>query len=80
MRAQIPGGSAATWAATPMVPPSNLNLSEDPWLHAMHALHVAARPEALPCRGEEYSRVLRAVEELLEEGSGGCVCGCSFHL
>ncbi|KAH9916185.1 P-loop containing nucleoside triphosphate hydrolase protein [Amylocystis lapponica] len=45
----------------------------DPWLRAMHVLHVAARPEALPCREEEYGRVLRSVEELLEEGSGGCV-------
>ncbi|KAI9454389.1 hypothetical protein BJY52DRAFT_1225114 [Lactarius psammicola] len=45
----------------------------DPWLRAMHALHVGARPEALPCRTEEYARVMRAVEELLEEGSGGCV-------
>ena len=46
----------------------------DPWLRAMHALHVGARPEALPCRTEEYARVMRAVEELLEEGSGGCIC------
>jgi origin recognition complex subunit 1 len=46
----------------------------DRWLHAMHALHVGARPEALPCRTEEYGRVMRAVEELLEEGSGGCIC------
>jgi origin recognition complex subunit 1 len=46
----------------------------DPWLRAMHALHVGARPEALPCRTEEYGRVMRAVEELLEEGSGGCIC------
>jgi origin recognition complex subunit 1 len=47
---------------------------KDPWLRAMHALHVGARPEALPCRTEEYGRVMRAVEELLEEGSGGCIC------
>jgi hypothetical protein len=46
----------------------------DPWLRAMHALHVGARPEALPCRTEEYARVMRAVEELIEEGSGGCIC------
>ena len=46
----------------------------DPWLRAMHALHVGARPEALPCRTEEYGRVMRAVVELLEEGSGGCIC------
>lgn len=49
-------------------------LPQDAWLRAMHVLHVAARPDILPCRGEEYSRVLRTVEELLEEGSGGCVC------
>jgi origin recognition complex subunit 1 len=46
----------------------------DAWLRGMHALHVGARPEALPCRTEEYGRVMRAVEELLEEGSGGCIC------
>ena len=40
----------------------------------MHALHIGARPEALPCRVEEYGRVMRAVEELLKEGSGGCIC------
>jgi len=51
-------------------------LPQDAWLRAMHVLHVAARPDILPCRGEEYSRVLRTVEELLEEGNGGCVCGC----
>ncbi|KAH7907455.1 P-loop containing nucleoside triphosphate hydrolase protein [Hygrophoropsis aurantiaca] len=49
------------------------NLPPDPWLRAMHVLHVAARPDILPCREEEYNRVLRTVEELLEEGSGGCV-------
>ena len=46
----------------------------DPWLRAMHALHVGSRPETLPCRSEEYARVMRAVEELIEEGSGGCIC------
>lgn len=52
------------------------SISEDPWLRAMHVLHVAAQPDsyALPCREEEYAKVLRAVEELLEEGSGGCIC------
>ena len=47
---------------------------KDPWLRAMNALHVGARPDALPCRSEEYTRVMRAVEELIEEGSGGCIC------
>lgn len=65
------------------VPPPNLTqehykqlqkLPPDPWLRAMHVLHVAARPDILPCREEEYNRILRTVEELLEEGSGGCVC------
>ena len=50
------------------------NVPKDPWLRAMHVLHVASRPDALPCREEEYGRVLRSTEELLDEGSGGCVC------
>ena len=50
------------------------NLPDDPWLRAMQVLHVGSRPDVLPCRGEEYSKVLRAVEGLLDEGSGGCVC------
>ena len=41
----------------------------DPWLRTMHALHVGARFEAVPCRTEEYGRVMREVEELLEEVS-----------
>ncbi len=40
----------------------------------MHTLHVGSRPNALPCREEEYARVLKCVGELLEEGSGGCIC------
>jgi origin recognition complex subunit 1 len=50
------------------------HLPQDPWLRAMHVLHVGSRPDALPCREEEFERVLRCVGELLEEGSGGCVC------
>ena len=53
-------------------------LPKDPWLRGMHVLHVAARPNELPCREEEYSRVLRSVLELVEEGSGGCVCESDF--
>ncbi|KAI0787282.1 P-loop containing nucleoside triphosphate hydrolase protein [Fomes fomentarius] len=53
-------------------------LEGDAWQRAMHVLHVAARPGALPCREQEYGRVLRAVEELLEEGSGGCICRCNL--
>ena len=49
-------------------------LPKDSWLRAMHVLHVAARPNELPCREEEYAKVLRSVLELVEEGSGGCVC------
>ncbi|KAG6902579.1 hypothetical protein C0995_014586 [Termitomyces sp. Mi166 len=49
------------------------HLPEDPWLRSMHVLHVGSRPDALPCREEEFERVLRCVGELLEEGSGGCV-------
>ncbi|KAF8072242.1 P-loop containing nucleoside triphosphate hydrolase protein [Lyophyllum atratum] len=49
------------------------HLPKDPWLRSMHVLHVGSRPDALPCREEEFERVLRCVGELLEEGSGGCV-------
>lgn len=57
-------------------------LPQDPWLRAMHVLHVASRPEShkLPSREEEYAKVLQAVEELLEEGSGGCICTCLSSL
>jgi hypothetical protein len=50
------------------------HIPKDPWLRSMHALHVGSRPNALPCREEEYARVLKCVGELLEEGSGGCIC------
>lgn len=50
------------------------HLPQDPWFRAMHVLHVGSRPDALPCREEEFQRVLRCVGELLEEGSGGCIC------
>ncbi|KAF7306437.1 Origin recognition complex subunit 1 [Mycena indigotica] len=49
------------------------NLPQDPWLRAMQVLHVGSRPDALPCRDDEFTRVLGAVYDLLEEGSGGCV-------
>jgi origin recognition complex subunit 1 len=49
-------------------------LPKDPWLRAMHMLHVGSKPDELPCREEEYAKVLRSVEELIDEGSGGCVC------
>ncbi|GLB40727.1 putative P-loop containing nucleoside triphosphate hydrolase protein [Lyophyllum shimeji] len=63
----------------PRPPPLNFaahdlsHLPKDPWLRAMHVLHVGSRPDALPCREEEFERVLHSVGELLEEGSGGCV-------
>ncbi|KIM40772.1 hypothetical protein M413DRAFT_167654 [Hebeloma cylindrosporum] len=52
---------------------SMAHVPKDPWLRSMHALHVASRPDSLPCREAEYERVLRCVGELLEEGSGGCI-------
>jgi origin recognition complex subunit 1 len=57
---------------------SMAHLPQDPWLRAMHVLHVGSRPDALPCREEEFGRVLGSVSDLLEEGSGGCVC-TSYH-
>lgn len=49
-------------------------LPPDPWLRAMHVLHVGNRPDALPCRDDEFHQVLENVGNLLEEGSGGCIC------
>ncbi|KAL5526336.1 ORC1 [Sanghuangporus sanghuang] len=48
-------------------------LPQDPWLRALQVLHVGSRPDVLPCRENEFQRILRSVEGLLEEGSGGCV-------
>lgn len=56
------------------------NLPDDPWVRAMYMLHVGSRPDALPCREREFQKVLRSVSELLEEGSGGCICECLFDL
>ncbi|KAF9260238.1 P-loop containing nucleoside triphosphate hydrolase protein [Marasmius fiardii PR-910] len=49
------------------------SLPQDPWLRAMHVLHVGSRPEVLPCREEEYDTVLQTVRDMVEEGSGGCL-------
>jgi origin recognition complex subunit 1 len=57
---------------------SMAHIPRDPWLRSMHALHVGSRPDTLPCREEEYARVLKCVGELLEEGSGGCICKSVF--
>lgn len=40
----------------------------------MHVLHVGARPDALPCREDEYVEVTGAILGLLEEEGGGCIC------
>ena len=49
-------------------------LPADPYLRAMHTLHVGERPDTLSCRDEEYVAILEAVLELLQETSGGCIC------
>jgi len=54
------------------------SLPADPYLRAMHTLHVGERPDTLPCRDEEYVAILEAVLELLQETSGGCIC--EYHL
>ncbi|KAG8857205.1 Origin recognition complex, subunit 1 [Tulasnella sp. 330] len=48
-------------------------LPKDAHLRAMHLLHVAARPDALPGRDQEFNDVLGSVLSVLEEGSGGCI-------
>lgn len=55
-----------------------LKLPKDAHLRAMHLLHVAARPDALPGRSDEFNEVLGSVVEVLEEGSGGCICMSIF--
>ncbi|KAL1713237.1 P-loop containing nucleoside triphosphate hydrolase protein [Schizophyllum commune] len=65
---KAPGSPTKTFATLDLS-----NVPRDPWLRAMHALHVGSRPEALPCREAEFERVLRCVGDLLEEGSGGCI-------
>ena len=65
---RYPAQSLGTQASLAHVP-------RDPWLRSLHALHVGSRPNALPCREDEYASVLKCVGELLEEGSGGCICG-----
>ncbi|KAL0955101.1 hypothetical protein HGRIS_004017 [Hohenbuehelia grisea] len=49
------------------------HLPQDPWQRALHLLHVGSRPDALPCRDDEYGQILHSVNDLLEEGSGGCI-------
>jgi len=51
-----------------------MKLPKDPYLRAMHLLHVAARPDALPGRDAEFDEILGSVLRVLEEGSGGCIC------
>lgn len=49
-------------------------LPKNAHLRAMHLLHVAARPDALPGRDGEFNDVLATTLSVLEEGSGGCIC------
>ncbi|KAJ7786638.1 P-loop containing nucleoside triphosphate hydrolase protein [Mycena metata] len=80
-RAKGAGSSSPRKRPRPLVPKMNTlgyddsmaHLPQDPWLRAMHVLHVGSRPDALPCREDEFDRVLGSVADLLEEGSGGCV-------
>ncbi|KIO17608.1 hypothetical protein M407DRAFT_84816 [Tulasnella calospora MUT 4182] len=48
-------------------------LPKNAHLRAMHLLHVAARPDALPGRDGEFNDVLATTLSVLEEGSGGCI-------
>jgi origin recognition complex subunit 1 len=49
-------------------------LPQDPYLRALHLLHVGATPDTLPCREEQYADVLVKIEGVIEGGGGGCVC------
>lgn len=50
------------------------HLSKDPFLRAMHVLHVGSRPDTLSGRDDQYADILGKVFQLIEEGAGGCVC------
>ena len=54
-------------------------MEDDPFLRAMHTLHVGERPDSLPCRDEEYVNIFENVIGLLQEASGGCICGSTPH-
>lgn len=54
---------------------SPAELPTDPYERALRLLHVGATPESLPCREEEFVDVLSKVEEGVETGGGGCLCG-----
>lgn len=61
----------------PVFPENIVDLSglpKDAYLRSMHLLHVGSRPDALPCREDEFVEVLGHVVDLVEEGAGGCVC------
>ncbi|KAH8823026.1 P-loop containing nucleoside triphosphate hydrolase protein [Flagelloscypha sp. PMI_526] len=67
-------------SVTQIVPPDLSHLQQDPWIRAMHVLHVGSNPllsqaggGPLPCRDAEYDQALGLVADLLEEGSGGCI-------
>ena len=53
---------------------SMAHVPKDLRLRSIHALYVGSRPDSLPCREAEYKRDQRCVGELMEEGSGGCIC------
>lgn len=53
-----------------------LAIEDDPFLRAMHTLHVGERPDSLPCRDEEYVSIFENILGLLQESSGGCICEC----
>lgn len=50
------------------------HLPDDIFLRALHLLHVGSRPDALPCREDEFDDVLSRIVDLIEEGAGGCLC------
>lgn len=54
------------------------DLPTDPYQRALRLLHVGATPDSLPCREEEFVDVLSRVEEGVEGGGGGCLCGSVF--
>jgi origin recognition complex subunit 1 len=49
------------------------SLMDSPYKIAQANLHVSAVPSSLPCREEEYNTILDQLEQLIDEGTGGCI-------
>jgi origin recognition complex subunit 1 len=45
-----------------------------PFQRARAVLHVAATPDYLPCREDEFAEIEAYLEDAIDEGTGCCIC------